>query len=212
MSITTYAELQTAVADWAHRSDLTSKIVDCIALCEARLNDMLLLKNMESEDAVALTIGSNSAALPTGYISPIAFWIVVNGIRTPLDFRLPQELPYYISNSRPKFVAIDGANLRFDVPSDQAYTGYLRSIKASNLSIASPTNYLLTKRPDVYLAGTLAEVARFTRNIEMLNVWEQKFLSMCQDLKAAEGRSRGIVQLTNDAVRRRFHSNILTDT
>jgi len=38
MSIATYSELQTAVADWMHRTDLTAKIPDFITLAESRIN------------------------------------------------------------------------------------------------------------------------------------------------------------------------------
>lgn len=208
MAITTYGELKTAAAAWAHRTDLGSVLDDCVTLCEARLNDMLLLKNMESDEPLAMVIGQNYVALPTGFISPIACWLVVNGFRLPLDFRLPQELPYYTTNSQPKYVAVDGANLRFDVPAQNAYTLYLRCIKASNLSDASPTNYLLSKRPDVYLAGTLVEIARYTQDQDLFNMWESKFQAACADLKAAENRNRGVVEMINDAIRPRRRSNI----
>lgn len=38
MAITTYAELQTAVGNWLHRSDVSTIIPDLIALGEAHLN------------------------------------------------------------------------------------------------------------------------------------------------------------------------------
>ena len=38
MSISTYAQLQAAVANWLHRTDLTAQIQDFIALAEARLS------------------------------------------------------------------------------------------------------------------------------------------------------------------------------
>ncbi len=38
MAITTYSELQSAVADWLNRSDLTARIPDFITLAETRIN------------------------------------------------------------------------------------------------------------------------------------------------------------------------------
>jgi len=38
MAIGTYAELQTAVANWLDRSDLTDRIQEFIDLAEARIN------------------------------------------------------------------------------------------------------------------------------------------------------------------------------
>ena len=198
MTIATWAQLKTAVADWSHRSDLTTVIIDCVALCEARLNDMLLLKNMESDESLTLTLNQNYVALPTGFISPIKFWLVIDSERVELDPRLPQALPYYSDSAQPRLWAIDAANVRFDCPSDSAYSAKLRCIKASNLSDSSTTNYLLTKRPDVYLAGTLVEVARYTKDGEMFAMWEPKFLKACAEVKAAENRARGNVPLTTN--------------
>jgi hypothetical protein len=208
MAITTYTQLQQAVADWSNLSDLTAYIPDFITLAEARLNDMLLLKNMESDEPLTLVVGQNYVTLPTGYISPIAFWLVINNERLPLDVALPQELEYSPTNGQPRYWAIDGVNVRFDRPAGSAYTAYLRCIKASNLSGSTTTNYLLTRRPDVYLAGCMVEVARFTKDVELFNAWEPKFLKATAELKAAENRARAIVPLRTDVPVMRHHSNI----
>jgi hypothetical protein len=198
MALTTYTELKAAVADFAHRTDLTTPIVDCVTLAEARLYDMLILKDMESDESLTLTIGRNYVALPTGYISPIAFWLVIEGERFPLQAALPQELPYSSGNSQPELWAVDAANIRFDCPAQENYSAYLRMVKKTALSGSVASNYLLTRRPDIYLAGTMVEVARYTRDAALFNTWEPKFLKACAEFKAAENRARGIVRLRSD--------------
>jgi hypothetical protein len=192
MAITTYAQLKTALADWSNRSDLTSYLGDFITLAEARLNDMLLLKNMESEESLTLTQDQNYVTLPTGYVSDIALWLIVDGERVLLDKVLPEQLPYHTDSTQPQRWAIDGANIRFDCPAGEAYSAKFRMVKASNLSDSVTTNYLLTKRPDVYLAACLVELARFIDDINMYEKWESKFLSSTAELKAAENRSREV--------------------
>lgn len=192
MAIGTFAQLQTAMADWSNRNDLTSYLPDMITLAEGRLNDMLLLKNSESEEALTLTANVNYVALPAGFISPIALWLIIDTQRLPLQMVLPQDLPYYTDSSIPKYWAIDGLNIRFDVPSDSAYAVKFRMVKASNLSASTTTNYLLSRRPDVYLAACLVEVARFTKDVDLFNEWEPKFLKAAAELKAAENRSRAV--------------------
>jgi hypothetical protein len=211
VSITTWTELKASVADFAHRSDLTTQIPDFITLCEARLNDMLLLKNMESDEALTLVTSQNYVALPTGYISPIAFWLVVSTVRVPIDFVLPSQLPYNPTNAQPTMVAVDADNLRFDSPSDSAYTAYLRCVKKSNLGASTASNYLLAKRPDIYLAGTLVELGRYTQDANLIGIWEPKFLAACEEVKNAENRNRGIVGLVNDFLRPGRRANILID-
>ena len=41
MAIGTYAELQTAVANWLDRGDLTDRIVEFIDLAEVRINRII---------------------------------------------------------------------------------------------------------------------------------------------------------------------------
>lgn len=188
---TTYATLKTALDDWSHSGgDMDTRWAEIIAFAEARMNDELILKNMESEETLTLTANVNYVALPTGYVSPIALWLVVDTQRLPLNMRLPQQLPYYTESSIPREWAVDGVNVRFDCPSDSAYTAYLRMVKASNLSDTTTTNYLLTKRPDVYMAACMVEFARFTSDAETFNMWEPKYLKATASLKAAENRSR----------------------
>ena len=57
MSITTYAELKTAIASWLNRDDLTSVIPDFIALTEAALNrDLRHLQMIDRDDATIDTV------------------------------------------------------------------------------------------------------------------------------------------------------------
>lgn len=192
MAITTYAELKTALADWSNRSDLTSYLGDFIAVAEARLNDALVLKDMESEESLTLTTSQNYVALPTGYVSPIAFWLIVDSVRVPLGFVLPEQLPYHTDASQPQYWAIDGVNIRFDVPASEDYSAKFRMVKKSNLSDSNTTNYLLTRRPDIYLSAGMVELARFTRDVELFNTWEPRLLKGIEALRAADGRSRAV--------------------
>jgi hypothetical protein len=207
MALTSYTELKAAVADFANRTDLTTPIVDCITLAEARLYDLMILKDFESDEPLTLTTGQNYVALPAGYISPIKFWLIVSTIRVPLQMVLPQELPYDTYNNQPRYWAIDGANVRFDCPASENFSARLRCVKKSNLSGSVTTNYLLTRRPDIYLAASLVELARYTRDVDLFNTWESKLLKAVAEVKAAESRARA-VPLRTDLGRGR--SNILT--
>lgn len=209
MAITTWTELKAAVADFAHRSDLTTQIPDFITLCEARLFDMLLLRNMESESTLTASIGVNYVALPAGYVSPIALWLTSSSIREQLKPALPQELPYSPGNNRPQYWAVDGDNIRFDCPADAAYSMPFRYIKTMSLGASVSSNELMARRPDIYLAGALAELARYTKDQTLFGIWEPKFLQGCAEVKAAENRARGMVPLrVDDGLRARGQFDI----
>jgi hypothetical protein len=199
MSIASYSDLQAAITEWANRSDLSSKAADFITLAEARLNDMLLLRDMETEATLSTSIGSNFILLPTDYVSPIACWIVINTYRQILEPAEPEELPYLPTNVRPQYWAIDADSIRFDVQADQVYTVYFRYFAKQNLSNSTTTNQLLKKRPDLYLAAGIVELARYTRDVELFNEWEGKFTKAAAEVKAAESRNRSGVAMRADS-------------
>lgn len=199
--VTTYATLQSAVAGMIHRpndTNITGNLPLFVQLCEADLNDRLILRDMESDEPLTLTQDQNYVALPTGFVSPIAFWLVVDTQRVPLTFCLPQQLPYDTSATQPQFVAVDGSNLRFDCPAGSAYSAYLRMVKRSNLSVSNTSNALLLKRPDVYLFGTLKQAALFIKDDADAQKWSAMYETAIKGLKAAESRSRSIAPLRTD--------------
>ena len=57
MAIGTYAELQTAVANWLDRDDLTDRIPEFIALAEAKMNRVLRISLMENVSTALLMSG-----------------------------------------------------------------------------------------------------------------------------------------------------------
>ena len=209
--ITDYASLQAAVAGMLHRtgdSDIEDNAPLFIQMCEADLNDRLLLKDMEQEDTLACVVGQNYIALPSGFVSPIALWLLVSSVRIPLSPALPQQLPYDTSNSQPAYWAIDGANIRFDCPASDTYSVKFRYFKKSNLSNSNTSNALLLKRPDVYLYGALMQAALFATDEAGAAKWSGLFERAISGLKNAEHRSRSAVPLRGEMSSRR--SNILT--
>jgi len=210
--ITTYATLQTAVAGMIHRDSdtaITGNLPLFVQLCEAELNDRLLLKDMESDEPLTLVADQNYIALPAGFISPINFWLVISGIRIEVPSALPEELPYDVASGQPQLWAIDGANIRFDCPCASAYSAFLRCIKASNLSVSNTSNALLLRRPDVYLYGTLKQAALFTKDDSDVQKWSAMFEKAIASLKAANNRSKSIVPLRTEFGLVGRRSNIL---
>ena len=67
MAIGTYSELQTAVANWLDRSDLSDRIPEFITLSEARINRLLRVRLMESVKIISLISGTKRYPLPSDY-------------------------------------------------------------------------------------------------------------------------------------------------
>lgn len=208
MDLSTYAELAAEVVSRSHRDDTLAQVPACVALCEARLNRLPRLRTMETEATLACTVGSRFVALPADYESPVQFWLV-NTDREPLTPRLPQDLCISSDNSYPEQWAVDGSSIAMDCPADQAYPAILRYLArfALDTTDANSTNWLLQKNPDVYLYGTLAELADWQEDAEMEAKWRGKYGAALGEVTTLQSRQRKAVLTTELAGAPR--SNIL---
>jgi type I restriction-modification system DNA methylase subunit len=82
MAYTTYSELQTSIANYLGRSDLTSIIPDFIRFAETRLSRDLRTRIMLKSATTSMTAGDATVALPTDlfYNTGIAtyIWVLSN--------------------------------------------------------------------------------------------------------------------------------------
>ena len=72
MSISSYSDLKTAVANWMARSDLTNRIPEFITLTEAKFNRNLDVRQMEQRASTTIDTASTSPefiTLPTDFQS-----------------------------------------------------------------------------------------------------------------------------------------------
>lgn len=183
-------------------TDITDNLSLLIQLCEAELHDEMMMRELETESSLTLTTNVNYVALPTGYVSPVALWLVIDSERTELERTLPEFLPYSSTAAQPEKYAIDGENIRFDCPAYEGYTGKFRHKVTDALSDSNTTNQLLLKRPDVYLWGTLKQVAILTSDDALLQKSVPLYEAAKRATKAAESRNRSVPLRTDMAVPR----------
>jgi hypothetical protein len=167
MAITNYSQLQTAVANWLSRSDLTSLIPDFITLAETKFNRALRCREMEAISSLSPVNGV--VALPSDFLQ---FRRIYLNIATPIQLEyLPPEqfyLKYPIltsGNYNPsRYFTIQGGNLYL---SDTTTTNSLSVLYYQRIPdlATNTTNWLLTYNQDVYLYATLAEASNKTKNI-----------------------------------------------
>ena len=198
MSITTYGELQAAAATWLVRADLTARIPEFISLAEARLNRVLRARLAEREVALTATPGARTIPLPAGFAEPLGLWIAQGPDRLALRFVEPSLMPVTSLQGRPCGWSVDGANLAFDRPSDQAYALVLRMLAKFALSDLAPTNALLTDYPDAYLFATLCEAGPFLRDAELAQAYEGRLERAIGEINAKDARSRAARTLVTE--------------
>lgn len=199
MAISTYSELQAAVADTLHRSDLTVQIPNFINLAECAINRRLNIYSKEVEADIASVIGSRFVSLPTDYSSPIALWSNYVSPREEIVFTTPEQLPVDENVSTlPQYWAIDGANIAFDVMADQVYSLTFRYVQSVFLSDLQTTIPIFAKNPDLYLYGALAHSAHYTRDDPRLVTWKNEYASILREVAAEASRSKGMANLATD--------------
>lgn len=195
MALSTYAQLQSAVADWLERGDLTARIPDFIALAEARFNRVLRLRLMETEAALTLASGGRKVTLPIGFREPIALWRTSSQARCALRYVDPAAMEVSFAPGPPTCWTLDGPDLAFDRPADRAYDLTLRMLGRLALSDAAPTNGLLADYPDLYLFGALAEAAPYLRDADLLNLVLARLDAALSEARAKEARAKALATL-----------------
>jgi hypothetical protein len=203
MSITTNAELVTAVGNYLARSDLSSFIPDFIVGAETRINygseepyPSQALRHREMEANVDFTIGAQTVALPSGFLEMRALYVTSNGVKTRLEQTSLEDIFAKYTGSEsgtPKFYAVSGDNLVFgpSPSSNAAYTGTIYYYKKFDpVASANPVPWLLTNAPMVYVYGALLEAAPFIRNDQRLPIFHGMFTGLVGGLNRSSRRAQ----------------------
>ena len=191
MAISTYAELQTAVANWLDRDDLTDRIPEFITLAEAKMNRRLRISLMENISTAISTVGGQrDYSLPTGFNGMREFHLTTNPL-TPLSYLTPEMMNRMWAGStsgKPRAFTLfsDGGTrkIKLGPAPDVVYTTsmlYLKKI--DNLSVANPTETMLTENPDIYLYGALLEAEPFLMNDGRIQTWGSLLLEAAKALQ-----------------------------
>lgn len=197
MAISTYTELQAALANWLDREDLTSRAPEFVALAEAKISRRLRARSMQAVSTA--TVSTEMLALPTDFAAVIDLSLTRNGVTTslrPTDTAAiaATETPDTITGW-PECYAIVGASAQLYPVPDATYTAALTYIqRVPALSVAAPTNWLLVLAPDVYLYGALMEAALYLRDTDLFSTakpfFEEALMDLSRDQKKIIGPLR----------------------
>lgn len=173
MSITTYAELQSSIADWLLRDDLTSVIPTFISLAEAKFNRRI--RDYRMVKRATAQVDTAYFAIPSDWQENIRFQLNTSPITT-LEYVTPdqaaEEKRLYNSSGRPAFFTMIGDEFQIVPAPDSTYNAELTYYaKIPALSGSNTSNWLLTKAPDIYLYGALMEAAPYLDDDARIQVW-----------------------------------------
>jgi hypothetical protein len=191
MAINNYADLQVTIADWLDRSDLTAQIHDFITLAEGEMSLVFKLKTYETESTLSTTQGSRYVELPGDYDLPIALWMTVWTPRKELIYMPVEQQNYVNVSAYPQYYGIDNGKIAFDVNASGNFSlvfRYRKTYQSQALSTSNPTNWILSKYPNAYLWGALAQAALFLPGEDRLQPFVEKFEQMKRDIMNHEAQ------------------------
>jgi hypothetical protein len=157
MALGTYSELQSAVASYLHRSDLTTEIQDAIRLAEADMQVRAKLSQWDTSTTIAMTNGVG--ALPSDFAQAISVRYGADSYTLEaLHGDAFDNLSAASSSGSPTYFSIRGTNLLL-APAATGTVTLEYTARFTPLSTSATTNSLLTLFPDAYLYGTLMHMA-----------------------------------------------------
>ena len=174
MSFATYSDLQTSIANYLARSDLTSVIPDFITLAENRLRRELRIRQMLKSVTTATVKDDSTVELPSDFLQVRDFVVMTNPI-TPLSYSSPSALsndPKALWVGVPRSYTILASEFQLSPIPDAVYTVKMLYFAApAYLSASNTTNVFLTSAPDGLLYGALVEAEPYLMNDARINTW-----------------------------------------
>jgi hypothetical protein len=175
MSLSTYSDLQTQVANWLARTDLNAYIPDMIVLFEAAACRRLKVRPQEVTATTTTTNGV--ASLPSDFLGMRRVtW--KGSFNADLDYVHPSEFqfftPFPADTGTPQVYTLEGSCLKVSPYDD---SGTIEMVYNQRISAVSGSlNWLWTNHPDAYLFGTLCEANFFNKGsaLPMAATWMQR--------------------------------------
>lgn len=174
MAYTSYSDLQTSVANYLGRSDLTAVIPDFIRFAETRLARELRTRKMLKSATASMTAGDARVALPSDFLEVRDLYTQGNP-RMPVTYMSPSG---FTRDSRadesglPVFYTVLASEFQFAPIPDTAYVlEILYYAQPPVLSSTNSSNVFLANYPDALLYGALLEAEPYLINDARTQTW-----------------------------------------
>ena len=190
MALSNYTELQTSVADFLNRSDLTSVIPDFITLSEADFNRSIRVREMSVRTRGP--IDGQYVKLPPDFLEMRNIELLTDPV-TPLAYKNLQNLDIHRaadSTGKPLYYSIMQNNIEFAPVPDGDYTVEIVYYQKVPALAVNSTNWLLDNHPDAYLYGSLMHSAPYLHADERVGLWAGKYSQIIQQIKTSDENAK----------------------
>ena len=195
MSLSTYSEIKTGIANYLNRDDLTSSIPDFITLTENRLDRELRAR-------VNLVRVETTTTADTAFYDLPSDLIELRNVTYETSSNNSYALSYLspesgsreygsVGSGAPRAYTNLGKNIQLFPTPDGAYTlGLSYFKKLVPLSDSVTTNDILNSFPDLYLFGSCLEGAIYLNDSEQTQRFMAIYQKAIDSVKAAEESAR----------------------
>jgi len=182
MTITSYATLQSEIASWLNRDDLSSIIPTFIQFVEADVNSRLRHQKMVIR--AQATSNQEYVQLPSDWLEAINIHII-DGAQ-PLSYVTLDQADRVNKQqiiTKPSFFSIMDNALEIvpapgsDIDIEMIYYGKIPALSNTNTS-----NWLLVKAPDLYLYGSLVHAAPYLLDDQRVGMFANMYNSRLESL------------------------------
>jgi hypothetical protein len=193
MSLTTYAGLQTTIADFLDRQDLTAAIPTFIALAETRISRDL--SHWKQEKRVDTVFNERFELVPNDMIEALSLQHASGGRIMTMAATEMQERRGTTENlaGKPISVRLTAGQFELYPTPDEAYSvSLLYRARIPALTDTNTANWLLLDAPDILLYGALGQSAPYLKDDARLTVWAALYQSAVDALNAESKSAKSI--------------------
>jgi len=178
MSILNYSDLQSTVASYLARTDLTAQIPNFIQLAETRLRRDLRIRQMLKVVTTTMAASDSTVELPSDFLQMRDLHVATNPVQS-IEYQSPSN--FYRNTAStvtgvPMQYTILAQEFQFAPIPDSNYTLQMMYYSAPPyLTDSNASNVFLAVCPDLLLYGALGEAEPYLMNDARLDTWASMY-------------------------------------
>ena len=195
-----YSELQSFVADFLARDDLTAQIKTFVGLAEQRMSRELNIAILERVARADVLAAQQFVSLPTDMRSIREIAVIDGTTRTSLRYLTPAQLDERKRNATTtdlEFYSITANDVELlGIPAKALKLEIIYNEGVAALDSATPTSTILTRHGDAYLHGTLHQAFSFLQDEQRAQYHDALFTrAMAEVVKDSNNQRFGTADL-----------------
>jgi hypothetical protein len=178
--ITGYTDLQTNMADWLAKSNLTAAIPGFIQNWEEKFFRQPLNFGRWMEAALSATMASSVIPVPDDYLALKYAYLNTNPAQRLDRVSLNQlygTYPRNMSPDLPRWIARDVTDFVFGPPPDSDYevkgVYWAKPVSLRAFTGDAAAHWMIVNAPDIVLYGSLLQAQPYLRSDTRIAVWKQ---------------------------------------